>query len=97
MTPRGDADALTKAFKALSNPNRLRIYQELVDQQIDPLTNSGCKLVDVINSLKIGAPTISHHVKELANADLIRVERQGRFVTCHVNDAMRDELRGFFR
>lgn len=97
MTPSDDTDLLTKAFKALSNPNRLRIYQELVDKQIDPLTNSGCKLVDVINSLKIGAPTISHHVKELSNADLIRVERQGRFVTCHVNEAMREALRAFFR
>src|SRR5207245_6128794 len=35
----------------------------------------GCFITDVVRSLRIGAPTISHHVKELVNAELITVER----------------------
>lgn len=89
---------IAKAFKALSNPNRLRIYQEILQRQrhdVGPNDESGCLLYDFINSLKIGAPTISHHVKELVNADLIRVERNGKFLTCYLNADMRRYLAEF--
>ena len=77
---------LAKAFKALSHPNRLRIYTEILKQtpaRID--TGCGCFLSEVVRSPRIGAPTISHHIKELVNADLITVERQGKFLVCKVN------------
>jgi len=93
-----DPQAIARAFKALSNPNRLRIYQEILQRQthhLGPDSDSGCLLYDFINSLKVGAPTISHHVKELVNADLIRVERHGKFLTCYLNDAMREQLASF--
>ncbi len=93
-----DLQAIARAFKALSNPNRLRIYQEILQRQthqLGPDSDSGCLLYDFINSLKVGAPTISHHVKELVNADLIRVERHGKFLTCYLNDETREKLSGF--
>lgn len=89
------AERLTRAFKALSNPNRLRIYQQIKQARVSEMTDSGCKLVDFINSLKVGAPTISHHIKELVNAGLIRVEKEGKFVTCHLEEDMQQELRAF--
>jgi len=46
--------------------------------------------------LNIGAPTVSHHVKELVNADLISVERNGKFMTCYLNEPMYNELKEFF-
>jgi DNA-binding transcriptional ArsR family regulator len=77
---------LAKAFKALSHPNRLRIYTEILKQESARIdTGCGCFVTDVVRSLRIGAPTISHHVKELVNADLIAVERQGKFLVCKVN------------
>ena len=77
---------LAKAFKALSNPNRLRIYTEILKQDTARLeAGCGCFITDVVRSLRIGAPTISHHVKELVNAELITVERQGKFLVCKVN------------
>ena len=93
-----DHQDIARAFKALSNPNRLRIYQEILWRQrhdVGPAEDSGCLLYDFINSLKIGAPTISHHVKELVNANLIRVERNGKFLTCYLNTDMRRRLADF--
>lgn len=88
---------LTKAFKALSHPNRLQIYQEILRRRSLSSKNlAGCALTDFINSLNVGAPTVSHHIKELVNADLISVERQGKFVTCFLNEAMCDHLQRFF-
>jgi DNA-binding transcriptional ArsR family regulator len=81
-------DRLSRIFKALANPNRLRIYSEILANQGTRLEAScGCFVTDIVRSLRIGAPTISHHVKELVNADLITVERQGKFLVCKPNPA----------
>ncbi len=92
---------LAQAFKALSHPNRLQIYVELL-QLREKVVASGiekecsCGLTDFMNKLNIGAPTVSHHIKELVNAKLIRVERQGKFMTCYLNNDMRAQLEAFF-
>ena len=92
-----DTRQLAKAFKALSNPNRLQIYLEIMQhRQMDSKDVCGCALTDFINSLNVGAPTVSHHIKELVNANLIRVERNGKFITCFLNEAVCDQLQGFF-
>jgi len=88
---------IAKAFKALSNPNRLRVYTEIMQRQGDGLsTEAGCPLTDLMPCLKIGAPTVSHHIKELVNADLIHVQKNGKFMTCFMNETMRKELQAFF-
>lgn len=93
-----NAKAMAKAFKALSNPNRLNIYLEILKRrQIDTdKTCEGCLIADVMCGMDIGAPTVSHHVKELVNADLIEVERKGKFVSCQINSLMHEQLRHFF-
>lgn len=93
-----DTKRLADAFKALSNPNRLRIYLEILDRRSKQVEakDCGCGLTDFIQKLNIGAPTVSHHIKELVNAELITVERNGKFMTCYLNDEMRDKLKGFF-
>jgi len=89
------------AFKALSHPNRLQIYVELL-QLREKIIASGsdkdcsCGLTDFMNKLNIGAPTVSHHIKELVNAKLIWIERHGKFMTCHLNEEMRVQLEQFF-
>jgi ArsR family transcriptional regulator len=94
-------DELSLAFKALSNPNRLQMYLELL-QQRQTVVDSGsekecrCGLTELMTKLNVGAPTVSHHVKELVNARLIRVERQGKYLTCFLNEDMRRQLERFF-
>ena len=38
-----------------------------------------------MEKFNIGAPTISHHLKELSNADLISTERKGKYLIAHIN------------
>jgi len=45
--------------------------------------------------LNIGAPTISHHLKELANAELMTTERSGKFLMAHINKETLEKIRGF--
>lgn len=93
-TSTADVDKLARAFKALSNPNRLSIYLEVLRQYRTEMKS--CGLSHLIDSLAIGAPTISHHTKELVDAGLISVQRDGRFIRCTLDDEMRDKLSAFF-
>ncbi len=85
---------LSRAFKALSNPNRLAIYLEVLRHSETAVKS--CGLSELIDRLEIGAPTVSHHTKELVQAGLIRVEKDGKFLRCRLNPAMRDKLTHFF-
>ena len=91
-----DPIALSKAFKALSNPNRLKLFFNLIrETEMDVAAgHSGtCFLAPLMRNLNVGAPTISHHVKELVNAGLIHTERRGKQLVCSVNETMVDRLR----
>ena len=85
---------LSKVFKALSNPNRLELYLEIVKEYEASYEAecSECFITDIIGNLKIGAPTISHHLKELSNARLIETERKGKFLVARINDETVDEV-----
>ncbi|GBF34409.1 regulatory protein [Desulfocucumis palustris] len=88
-----DIKKMAKIFKALSNPNRLELYLKIADARESDFQTSGeCFVTDIIDSLNIGAPTISHHIKELANADLIITEKRGKFLTCRVNEQLVAEI-----
>jgi len=77
---------LARVLKALSNPNRLELYLELAKKhQANFEPADDCFIADIIQSLNIGAPTISHHLKELENADLITTERRGKFLVAKIN------------
>lgn len=90
-----DLDKLARAFKALSNPNRLAIYLEVLRQYQAEMKS--CGLAQLIDKLDIGAPTVSHHTKELVDAGLISVQREGRFLRCTLDEDMRVRLAVFFQ
>lgn len=89
-----DIKELANAFKALANPNRLAMYLELLKHHETNVKS--CGLAELIDRLEIGPPTVSHHTKELVNAGLIEVERDGKFIRCRLNESMRQKLLGFF-
>ena len=85
---------LAKVFKALSNENRLEIYKEIAKQEnVD--YQQECSIADVLSCMKIGAPTISHHLKELSNADLITTEKNGKFLIAKINKETLEEIKKF--
>jgi len=75
-----DIKEAAKVMKALSHPNRLEIYLGIVKGEQSDFQATECCVTDIIDKLKIGAPTVSHHLKELTNAGLIVTERQGKFL-----------------
>lgn len=88
-----DTQKMAKVFKALSNPNRLDLYLQIVKQQEASYeTGSGCLICEISKSLNIGAPTISHHLKELSNAELIFTERKGKYLVAKINEEMVSEV-----
>jgi ArsR family transcriptional regulator len=95
----------SEMFKALSNPNRLRIFMRLITCcQPGTITSissnsgeEGCACVGELGQdLGIVPSTISHHIKELRRAGLIRMERRGQKMECWVDPETLTALRGFF-
>ena len=80
-----DTRKMAKIFKALSNENRLELYFKIVQAHE---ARGKCWVADVTACLSIGAPTISHHIKELVNAELITTEKRGKFLICRVNEQL---------
>jgi DNA-binding transcriptional ArsR family regulator len=62
-----------KALAALAQPNRLQIFRALVVKGQEGLTPAL-----IAEVLGMPANTLSFHLKELMNADLISQERSGR-------------------
>jgi DNA-binding transcriptional ArsR family regulator len=92
-----DAKRVARIFRALSNPNRLKIYLEILKKDETTLEiGRGCHLSEIVSCLTIGSPTISHHVKELVNADLITADREGKFLVCRVNPKTKELARAVF-
>jgi ArsR family transcriptional regulator, arsenate/arsenite/antimonite-responsive transcriptional repressor len=63
----------TAILKALADPRRYELLEQIA--------KSGCPLgcSDALSALRIAPATLSHHIRELENAGLIEVEREGRF------------------
>lgn len=85
---------LAKIFKALSHPKRLELYFKIAEQD-DTAFEASCEcfVTEMIQALKLGAPTISHHIKELENANLIETERRGKYLHVKVNKSTFEEIK----
>jgi DNA-binding transcriptional ArsR family regulator len=79
-------DDVANRLEALGNPTRLKIYRTLV-RAGEP----GLAVGRLQEKLKIAPSTLSHHVKTLVSAGLIRQLREATTLICHANyDVMRD-------
>jgi ArsR family transcriptional regulator, arsenate/arsenite/antimonite-responsive transcriptional repressor len=74
-------------FKALSNPSRLEILKFVYESGVSGTfqgKNACCEkcscMGDIVGKFKLAPSTISHHIKELVRAGLIKVERDGQFI-----------------
>lgn len=67
-----DAAELAARFKALADPNRLRLYSLVAAGD----GGEAC-VCDLTGPLGLGQPTVSHHLKILVDAGLITREKRG--------------------
>ena len=70
-------DRVDTMFRAFSDRTRLRILHLL-------LSGETC-VGDIVERFRLAPSTISHHIKELALAGLVRVERNGQFIRVFPN------------
>lgn len=84
--PEARADDLAKAFAALADPVRLRLFSMIASAG----TECSCNLVEPIGKSQ---PTVSHHTKVLAEAGLIAGEKDGRWINWSVVPDKLEELR----
>ena len=69
------AEALASAFAVLADPVRLRLLSLLVSAP----TGEAC-VCELVEPLSRSQPTVSHHLKILADAGLIVGDKRGRWV-----------------
>ena len=80
------AEELAKAFAALADPVRLRLFSMIAAAG----TECSCNLVEPIGKSQ---PTISHHTKVLAEAGLIVGEKAGKWINWSVVPDRLEQLR----
>jgi ArsR family transcriptional regulator len=89
------------AFKALSNPHRLRIFLKLAScccpELLHPDEEQGACVGDLGEGIDIALSTLSHHVKELRYAGLVECSKDGKEVICCINRELFDEIICFLR
>ncbi len=92
-----DLQRFAEMFKALSNPHRLEIFMRLASccppgRRSASEEESRRFVGELAHNLKIAPSTVSHHVKELRLAGLIKVERVGKNIECRIDEEAVAEL-----
>jgi ArsR family transcriptional regulator len=83
------ADRLAEGFKALGDPVRLKILSLLATAEGGEVC-----VCDLVEPLGKSQPTVSHHLRKLADAGLVSATRRGTNVWYAVVPAQLDALRG---
>ncbi|MFC1876889.1 ArsR/SmtB family transcription factor [Thermodesulfobacteriota bacterium] len=97
-------ERIADIFKALSNPNRLKIFLRLSaccrpgtvgiynkNKDVDTMF-----IGDLGKELAVGKPTVSHHIKELRRVGIIQTERRGQNIACWIDPDIIEQLKAFF-
>jgi DNA-binding transcriptional ArsR family regulator len=79
-----------ESLAALAQESRLRIFRMLVKRGPEGYTPG-----QLGEKLKVSSPTLSFHLKELQQAGLVDVRRDGRFLYYRPNFAHMNQLIGF--
>ena len=75
LLPADEASDLAEVFKALADPNRVRLLRYIAES--DGGTACACHLPE---ALGISQPTLSFHINKLHAAGLVSREKRGRWV-----------------
>jgi ArsR family transcriptional regulator len=81
-----DAQQFALISKALADPSRFEMLQKIGESKQAPTCSC------IRDWLHLSPATISHHLKELESAGLVRIERNGKFA--HIS-LRRDVLKAY--
>ncbi len=89
-------------FKALSNVNRLTLFNRLMNccqpgTKCSPDEAIKFCVGELGEGLDIAPSTLSHHLKELNRAGLVMMQRNGKNIECWVEVDVLNELACFFK
>ena len=76
-----DAEQLARRFKALGDPTRVRLLSLIAAQD----RREAC-ICDLIEPVGLSQPTVSHHMKQLADAGLVTREQRGKWAYYRIID-----------
>lgn len=82
-----EAEQLARTFKALADPTRVRLLSLIAATEGDEACI--CDLTDVVG---LSQPTVSHHMKQLADAGLVTREQRGKWAYYRVVDTALEAL-----
>ena len=85
-----DAGATASVFKALSDPHRVRIFNQLANAD-----TSVC-VCDITAHIGLSQPTTSFHLKKLVAAGLLHREQRGTWAYYSINNEVIGRLRSIF-
>lgn len=91
---------MARVLSALSNLHRLQLFIQLASccapHASFPAEEGPCACVgELAATTDISPSTVSHHLKELNNAGLIRMERRGQRVECRIDTGVLEDVIGF--
>lgn len=78
---------LAAVFRALADPNRLAIYRLIRDREQGSVAELERSISALAREFDLSLSTVSHHVKELRQAGLIRCVKRGQTVYCEPDPA----------
>ncbi|AXG74959.1 ArsR family transcriptional regulator [Flavobacterium arcticum] len=81
---------IERISKALSDPNRLKILQEVK-------RNNWMQCADICEIINLAQPSISHHIKQLTDAELLLSEKEGRCIKYTINEEVITEYIDFLK
>jgi DNA-binding transcriptional ArsR family regulator len=92
---------LARIFRALGDPSRLAIFEVVRAACTDDSAHSSEELrssvTEIAREFDLSLSTVSHHLKELRTAGLIRCERRGQHIFCSVNPDVLQVVDRFLR
>lgn len=79
MNSKLDLKKIEKISKALGDPFRLKMMDMIKKQK------NACQCTAIVETLDLAQSTISHHLKQLVDADLIIAGKDGRHASYQIN------------
>src|SRR6187431_2346431 len=84
-----EQNELASLFKALAHPARVAIIEYLL--KVDT-----CICGDIVNELPLAQPTVSQHLKELKNANIIKGNIEGNAICYCIDENAINKLKNYF-